>query len=239
MFKSKLIPILFSTQMVQVLLRNMNPKTVTRRSVGLDTVNAQPDLWETTGELYVNEKGKLVQDFVSIDGQPLCTCVCPYGKPGDVLWVREGFHQYGRWAVISEGKREWHPLHSEPVKFIADGPAPEKSVNGLEGSLGYRWRTMPSIHLKFINSRIWLEVKSVRIERLNAITGYEVLREGIGSPLPAARSMTQASIDYRAAEPQLISDFRNLWVKLNGSDSWEQNPWVWVVEFERTEKPAT
>ncbi|MCY1558428.1 hypothetical protein D9M68_953610 [compost metagenome] len=70
-----------------------------------------------------------------------------------------------------------------------------------------------------IASRILLEITAVRVERLQDITNEQAMAEGIGEPL-----------DERYAASV---DFRELWESINGAESWNANPWVWVVEFKR------
>lgn len=137
--------------------------------------------------------------------------LCPYGKVGDVLWVRETF---------LECNNEYFYKASNMAIYLDD-----EKLN---------WK--PSIHMPKTACRIFLEITNARVERLQDISGYDVLREGVGKPLPTARSMTQASIDYKSAEPQLKKEFQTLWQKINGPDSWEANPFVWVIEFKQTAK---
>lgn len=116
---------------------------------------------------------------------------CPYGQVGDRLWVREA------WAV--------HP-ETGSLLYWADGTAPEN----------IRWK--PSIHLPRKHSRILLEITSIKVERVQAISQEDALAEGTDSN-PAA------------ADP--IGSFAKYWNYINGVESWETNPWVWVVGFKR------
>jgi hypothetical protein len=147
---------------------------------------------------------------------------CPYGQPGDLLWVRETH------AITFSTA----PSMKQMVWYKADNPVIPERVS-------FKWH--PSIHMPKGAARIWLQVTDVRVERLQDISGYDVLKEGVGSPLPAARSMTQAKIDYESAEPGLKKAFSELWSKINGADSWPINPWLWVISFEvlsTTGRPA-
>lgn len=128
---------------------------------------------------------------------------CPYGQPGDVLWVRETFSAYGAFGV--NGK----------VEYKAD------SKNG-RSSCGLPWK--PSIYMPKLAARIWLRITSVRVERLHDINRGDAIHEGC--PFP-----------NMADGPNPKTWFSDLWHSINGTDSWNANPWVWVLEFERIEKP--
>jgi hypothetical protein len=132
--------------------------------------------------------------------------ICPYGSPGDQLWVRETFtvsscgtHVYRADATDQNGNR-WHS--------ITPGD-PDREV---------RWK--PSIFMPRAASRLTLEIVKVRIERLNEITHADAIAEGC-SPHPACPSQSSCG------------DYERLWESINGPGSWEANPWVWVVEFRR------
>ena len=136
---------------------------------------------------------------------------CPYGQPGDRLWVREAWREWSDAA--------WH--------YAADGMVlPKQRDRDLAAFLAqrapftwesYRWR--PSIHMPRAASRITLEIAGVRVERLKAISTADCWAEGI-----------PASPDVNPAH-----EYRDLWESINGPGSWDVNPWVWVVEFKRVE----
>lgn len=104
----------------------------------------------------------------------------------------------------------FHPHKESPSKhnlsYRADGDALHK------------W--YPSIHMPRWASRIQLEITDIRVERLQDISDDDALEEGV--------DRTNTSIKGYARQR-----FQNLWQKINGVDSWDQNPWVWVIEFER------
>ena len=92
-----------------------------------------------------------------------------------------------------------------------------------------KWK--PSIHMPKEAARIWLKVTNVRVERLQEITIDGIRNEGISSMAVHAGDMEIA-----------LKEWKNLWnstIKKTDLDSygWEANPWVWVIEFERCEKP--
>jgi hypothetical protein len=137
----------------------------------------------------------------------------PYGKPGDRLWVRE------TWQAVSGNDRARHIMtHPRPdrgwLEYAATPRADEPA---------YKWR--PSIHMPRWASRITLEVTGVRVERLQDISEADAMAEGVHYSL---LEKIQAGQDRWARHA-----YKKLWETINGSDSWDLNPWVWVVEFKR------
>jgi hypothetical protein len=133
---------------------------------------------------------------------------CPYGQPGDKLWVRE--------------------THS----FVPDGEEPAGCSAILYAADGQQYgKLRPSIHMPRWASRILLEIVNVRVERLSDCSNEDARAEGV-MPLYANRCV-EAGHAYNA-----IPLFRNLWESINGSGSWDANPWVWVIEFRRIEPAA-
>lgn len=133
----------------------------------------------------------------------------PYGRPGDRLWVRETF----AWS-------EYAADHEE-VLWRAD------SEYSLEERGGARWR--PAIHMPRWASRITLEITGVRAERLNEISETDALAEGVPKAWQYADTYLTPAGDFACAEVA----FQRLWESINGTGSWQANPWVWVIEFKR------
>lgn len=168
--------------------------------------------------------------------------LCPHGVTGDRLWVRE------RWCLANP---EFYPLDNQAMDGRPRGPlwpdgSPQVAYyaatdSDVEGSSGRSpWK--PNIHMPRWASRIMLEVTGVRVERLQSISNDDAIAEGarrfadIPDPNPYGRgnrwSMeSPTSTDQCLGSPQ--SAFGNLWIKFNGQESWDVNPWVWVVEFRR------
>lgn len=210
-------PILFSTPMVQAILKG--EKTQTRRTRGLNRMNEAPDNWKLyVGDFYTDKKGRLNQKFVNKHGYS-DHAICPYGQPGDLLYVRE------TWADASFGST----LCPEAVAFKADY---SKEVIQQPINKGI-WK--PSIHMPKAAARIWLQVEEVQIERVQNISEEDAIAEGIekygpfgeykGSVHPGGGSMR-----YRAYS-QASRAFQDLWTDINGEESWKTNPWVWAVKF--------
>lgn len=135
---------------------------------------------------------------------------CRYGQPGDLLWVREKFAP----MYSDKGKRMgWY--HSTDTD-VYNGP----------------WK--PSIHMPKAAARIWLEVVSVRVERLNNITEDDAKREGVLKGLDVCREEFYKDYNINMfVFDKAKTSFKTLWDSINGEDSWKQNPWVWVIEFKK------
>lgn len=158
---------------------------------------------------------------------------CPYGKAGDLLWVRETFiHEpadYCWEASVSIPVRPAHTVYRADVDPTGDGR-------------GAGWS--PSIHMPRWASRITLEVTGVRVERLQDISRDDAISEGV-DPHRCPTQQTEASMRaqlvahrigmaaHYVAEIDYIGGFRWLWESINGAGSWDANPWVWVIEFRK------
>jgi hypothetical protein len=219
-------PILFSAPMVRALLDGT--KTQTRRIVKpqpQDWQHLQP-MWGTSpppNPVAFGRPGVVRPVAPDWPDGAADDIVCPYGQPGDRLWVRETWAQP---AALDPG----------PTVYRADYPAcvPHGYTN-IPPADEIRWK--PSIHMFRKGSRIILEVVSVRVERLNDCSAVDAIAEGIRRigegferwhPDPADTEHTGTTKD-----PVLA--YRGLWESINGAGSWAANPWVWVVEFKRLE----
>lgn len=220
-------PILFSAPMVRALLAGT--KTQTRRvAKGVVAVHSR------TGEALakLDSAGPRV--------------ACPYGQPGDRLWVREAFRftdlfdgdspaRVGERCVDAGYRKPWAPL-----QFEADGQrtnwqhvaTPPNDGPPRPGKL------RPGMFMPRWASRITLEVTGVRVERLQDISETDAIAEGI-ERLRSGRGYFDPSIDKAAAArlelhwPTAREAYRALWESINGPGSWDATPWVWVLEFRR------
>ena len=225
-------PILFSGAMVRAILEGR--KTVTRRAVKGHQIpkespgETDPELrWTAIGQRHPRwgfiVPGATEEQCAAALG---IMGVCPYGKPGDRLWVRE------TWARVGT---------TDPGYLVYRATYPACLPPGLERvpadirDAGYRWR--PSIHMPRAACRILLEITAVRVERLQGISDEQAIAEGIErdaahptlwkrGPLLGDQNIVQVT-----AFPKLA--FRSIWESINGAESWAANPWVWVVEFKR------
>ncbi|TWC17113.1 hypothetical protein FBY06_11839 [Pseudomonas sp. SJZ085] len=221
-------PIPFSAPMVRAILDGR--KTVTRRPV----------------------KGaglKWLEDFTPEYVADPANSLCPYGKPGDRLWVRETcfINDYREAAVPKDERADCE------IVYRADGIPDWEGEEAL-----IRWR--PSIHMPRWVSRILLEIIDVRVEQLRDISEEQAQAEGcfftdygkkcfhgghgwkdVGD-CPAVDGHQQREgwmWDKTTSHEQCLGSarhaFGNLWNKVNGPDAWDANPWVWVVEFKRVQ----
>ena len=223
---SKQRPILFSTAMVQAILAGR--KTQTRRVVKPqpESVNAEAGI--PVGE-YLDKLRSLKDkglEHVRAGTNGMAFPKCPYGQPGDVLWVRETWMRLPREGFYAY--KASHPSFKEG-----------ELKNNLLHEYGFRWK--PSIHMPKEACRLFLRVKNVRVERLQDISDADACEEGIEpvyfeknfdkKAIKAFKHYTDSSFDGADA----IGSFRSLWQSINGEQSWRDNPWVWVREFERME----
>lgn len=224
-------PIIMSTPMVQGIQEDR--KTQTRRIKGLDFINENPDKWEfinTSDKLdfprpadckypenvwyYWNNVHNNSRSFIS---------QCPYGKPGDVLWVRE------TWAKTGDNFHDDWPGHGE-YYYRADDPYSELEPNSPTKGLP-KWK--PSIFMPKEACRIKLLVKDIRVERLQDISEQDAIAEGIQTLCDPKISETGSGQKFYNEGDYPTDHYERLWESINGKDSWNKNPWVWVVTFKR------
>ena len=226
-------PILFSGEMVRAILAGT--KTVTRRVVRIpEIVRAERDELNTDECLadytiiQQRDDGQWRAWMTEYPDEGSVALACPYGVPGDRLWVRE------TWRVGEIGGIHGTATSKEDVHYRAD--LDEPPADGC-------WR--PSIFMTRWAARILLEVVSVRVERLQEISEEDAKREGVAGydPEPADEGGTFFSWRGVSTAPSVRAHFMHLWEKLNGKRpgcSWSDNPFVWRVEFRRVEPaPST
>ena len=218
-------PILFSGPMVRAILAGR--KTQTRRVAKLEPID--PGLNFAFSGLSPDDQG--ARGFVlSSRGKGGCwnertkPKLCPYGKAGERLWVRE------TWRPHPDGQLG-------KIIYRADAPDDDSK----------KWK--PSLFMRRWASRLVVEVLKVRLERLQEISEADAIAEGIlAETLPpdpdnfhppgsygyvtGMEPFPKGSIYPRAQEA-----YRDLWDKINaeGGNEWSSNPWVWVIEFRRVE----
>ena len=229
-------PILFSAPMVRAILDGR--KTQTRRIVK-GSSDVECDRWVAHDGLHTPASDELARGVFDPVGDAYR---CPYGEPGDRLWVREScwllFADYytgdgeraGSARVVPGAREDGDP----PAVWCAvDGPLPAIPPNDH----GWRWARRNSIHMPRYASRILLDVVSVRVERLQDISEDDARAEGV-TPFPIGGEDCWSDGTRRSA-------FEYLWGQINGfvgdpkaRAPWASNPWVWVVTFKRTEADA-
>lgn len=262
-------PILFSGPMVRAILEGR--KTQTRRVLKKQPYlsNRNPPRFADTqpGDLFVcpdyfptdKERRSVIVECESLGvyhamGQKeFAAKHCPYGQPGDRLWVREtfsigedlgadwvrGYAQGDRFVILDGGHHEY---------IVPEGyecPRNAKETHNSEGTAEH-WREfgpIPSIFMPRWASRITLEITGVRVERLQDISEADAIQEGIsrvafrpcdGFPL-CDGYMVGPDDGKTSLHPKAAQAFQGLWQSINGPDSWKANPFVWVIEFKRVQ----
>lgn len=216
----RVLPILFNTDMVRAILDGR--KTVTRRVVRYKYNN-------TEMKMRTDKYGtRLIEIQKDIEGEthgknpdgstwhkllPYIEKNPPY-KKGDILYVRETYCPNYFDFVAQSGNKHGYKADYESAILSSDIPEP-------------KW--IPSIHMPKEAARIWLTVTDVRAERLRDMDKMDAVKEGIN---------TRCCVNLAHA----LTKFKKLWDStIRRSDTglygWKSNPWVWVIEFERCEKP--
>lgn len=183
-------------------------------------------------------------------GSHISTFRCPYGSPGDTLWVRETWceahplrFQEGRvgerrlyagipgppgvdYLVAYRADGELLPIwHASEYPWRGREPRDEIDVKYMPKGCEHSW--MPSIFMPRAASRITLKITDVRAERLHAISEEDAWTEGV-------QDLMGKETPWKGVlAPTSVHAYATLWEKINGPGSWGLNPWVWAVSFER------
>ena len=208
-------PILFSGLMVQAYLAGR--KGETRR------------VMKTRG---CSVKNVPVNHDWSLDEVKNHVGPCQYGLPGDRLWVRETFFDFSKFKTA--------PLFQAPEYSLLKGSIVYRADDTFIGC--HRWK--PSIFMRRSESRLSLDLISVRPERLHEITPQGAVNEGIVqlpngmwknyllNPKPRRTSKNLTPEHFEVLEYlDPVSSYRSLWEFINGPGSWDRNDWVWVLTF--------
>jgi hypothetical protein len=228
-------PILFSGPMVRAILAGT--KTQIRRPVKLPSFDrvtriipsdGAVDLWDAKDERGATPAARMVWHSIT----------CPYGEPGDRLWVKHSYWHYTPPTTNPSNEQAW-----DEITRCARWPSGE-SILDIEPDTSIRkhsdfdggWKRRPSIHMPRWASRITLEVTEVRVQRLREISEEDAQAEG-------AEALTDAKVgdlwrfvdprhDFSAIGKSARNCFSFLWDHINGKRApWASNPWVWAVSF--------
>lgn len=224
---------IFNAEMVRAILDGR--KTQTRR-----IMKKQPEPSKAReGDFYFPcdkmQSMVHVSDFIPgnsmiPDAHEFFSKCCPFGEVGDRIWVRETWARYN----IDQNSHDMAYRASMPDDWPKEG----------------RWR--PSIHMPRWASRITLEITGVRVERLSVISHEDAGREGIHTEVwdqtVVARNYaaddeffqfwSESMPHYVEMNELFRASFHSLWQSIYGEESWQANPWVWVIEFKRIEGGA-
>jgi hypothetical protein len=202
-----------------------------RRLAGIDyrLSNTDPppaSVWRTMGPVWA------VRDLT--DGRH--DWKCPYGQPGDLLWVRETWGSIEADHPLCKDGRK--PQPGDRVVYRANPADDYQWGSGLPSQGSFCWR--PSIFMPKWACRLWLRVTNVRVERVQEISEADVEAEGAfdGTGLHSFDCSGPFEECCGHESPQEM--FSRLWDSINAKRSygWDVNPWIWVVTFERVEAPA-
>ena len=214
---SRVLPILFNTEMVQAILDGR--KTVTRRVIK----KSQCDLLNKTAPCDLQRDDMYAPWDGMTDAEFIKSLYTPPYQPGDILYVRESYCPNYFDEHIT-GYRSGDNMRGNRNAYKADY---HKEIIG-DAVPEPKWK--PSLHMPKEAARIWLKVTDVRVERLQTITEHEAEKEGFCDDAEYCTGNTARG------------HFAELWnhtIKKSDIDryGWDANPWVWVIEFERCEKP--
>lgn len=197
---------IFNAEMVRAILDGR--KTQTRR-----VMKDQPVLNGNFYEVFGAAWSKGMTSIPAVPGHSLSTR-CPYGVVGDRIWVRETWARYN----IDQDSHDMAYRATTPKDWPKEGC----------------WR--PSIHMPRWASRILLEITNIGVQRLNSISQADAAREGlIRLPATGRYCLNQGDQYFGGASHDAREVFSWLWESIYGEDSWQANPWVWVIEFKRIE----
>lgn len=194
---SRVLPILFNTEMVRAILDGR--KDATRRIVkGFIPDDAVWGYTAFTPKGYISCRGTFADGY----GEKFFKLPC---EPGDILYVRE------TWKKAPNGYYYYEDWQRNDIADVT------------------KWK--PSIHMPKEAARIWLKVTDVRVERLQDITSEQISREGVEVEYPHVLNGEEKRYAF--------STLWNSTIKKSDIDryGWDANPYVWVISFERCEKP--
>ncbi|HHJ4571899.1 TPA: morphogenetic protein [Citrobacter farmeri] len=192
---------IFNAEMVRAILGGR--KTQTRRVLTPRQLK-MIDAASSIGECYPLDSGQRHENSQSYYRE-----WCPFGVPGDRIWVRETFAT----GLCTKTTLAYRATHKR---------------EDLEDGWNETIKWTPSIHMPRWASRILLEITGVRVERLNSISQEDAQAEGM--ELTGWRP-TYSDPDSGGEAWTPYDNFAQLWESIYGEGSWQANPWVWVIEF--------
>lgn len=242
-------PILFSTPMVNAILEGR--KNQTRRMNGLTEINKTPDEWESC--IYNPPLNRF--SFIKNKSLNHIFIKCPFGVIGDILYVREEYYQFGNWQIIGKtktGKDKYQFVaQNHDIVYSDDETKDFLSIDNKlvryhksrikDSSNRNRWfkrlaRFMPKNY-----SRIKLKITNIRVQRLEDLTVTDAINEGIESWIQMCTTRYRCYYNNggfwdtsdKIGLPAAICSFRSLFAHINGFEVLNQNPWLWVIDFEK------
>jgi hypothetical protein len=213
-------PILFGGPMIRALLAGTKSQTrrVVKPQPGNPEVFGVSPIWGS-GVRHDSDRFEIHAAFDEGGKRVDRWLACPYGAPGDQLWVKETFfHEPATYiyeASVSIPAVPATTLYRADLGDDSDGP----------------WK--PSIFMPRWASRITLEVTDVRVERLQDISEEDAIAEGVERFESIGPDQRLPGTGERFGDAPYRCAYACLWDEINGAGSWKLNPWVWVVSFRR------
>lgn len=228
--KMKEYPISFQTEMIKAILagRKTQTRRIVKQCVSWESdclPKGHPDgfaVYDKSGRQYEKEES---EPATLADG------FCRYGAPGSILWVRETWCKGVIWDGEGMEPKEYDFLgipRPENLRTKYFFKADEHDFEWCRPELddddpryfSAKWK--PSIHMPKDAARIWLQVEGVRVEWLQNISEEDAEAEGVKGMDPLHPEAWRGPHHFA---------FARIWRDINGVESWDDNPWVWVVKF--------
>lgn len=208
-------------------LTRAGTKTQTRRTSGLKEINEAPDAWRYGG-VYRHAAG-LAYEFRHLCVGPNKFIKCPYGDPGDLIYLKEPHYLYGFWSRTGRKRKcgldKWAFERVDPYGHVAEFDKPKSRLKkSKEVNLG--WYKRSPLFMAKVDARTWAKITGISLGRLQNISVDDCFREGIKRLFGGASNLKGAWIRYS-----------ELWISINGQDSWDLNPWVWIIDYKLIDKP--
>lgn len=211
------------------------------RLLGTWGLSEPPHIWDGDENFLWNLQGRrpkpgewVEQYQTEVDDHACQRVSCPYGKPGDIAYLREPLWEAGDGGVL----------------YRDDGDAGEEvfEPSGMPAVWEWKRDTLPSIHMPRWAARTFVRLTDIRVERLQDISEGDAIAEGIFVEHCIVGTNGNGGIHCEEYEDRYfdgITDgqgeeyaskaFEVLWSEINGEESWSLNPWVWVVCWEPVE----
>lgn len=184
-------------------------KFQTRRTNGLELVNASPDDW-TFSRVMTEEVGDRSLAVFTKGGR-IITIPCRYGLPRHHLWVRETWVEH--LGAFGESMVPYY--RASEYEYRAEGLGP--------------WK--PSIHMPRRLCRIILQITDIRVERLQNISSQDAIDESLLSVMDGTGTVKWRGDWETETRIMPIDAYQDIWESINGPESWRANPWVWAITF--------
>jgi len=222
-------------------------KHVTRRLRGLKQINKRPDAWKFSGWIGNKPEEKRARFYKPGKAKELKNGIadikCPYGCEGDLIYVRETTWQKGQISAgfYNDNEPKWEAYLDEDGQYVHCFDQQKPKDEGF-----WTWKKVAGLFMPKAVARVWLQITSVRLERLQEIPEEDAIQEGVlfysdilglhyKDYIADASGYGDPDHDYPTVSTAKES-FKTLWVKINGLNSWKLNPWIWVIHFTKIEK---